>query len=235
MLKALLILLSAGKLGAVLKTSLTMLISIAAYLPLYGWRYAVGFVLLIFVHEMGHYLAARQRGLKVGAPTFIPFVGAWVDLKDKPHDVAVEAYVAIAGPVTGTLGALACYYAGLHFESRLLLALSYSGFMINLFNLLPLPPLDGGRITAALSPRIWLLGGPMLAALFLWRPSPLLLIVGLFALPQLRAALRYDPKAPGSAYYAITMEQRLLYGLLYGLLVVFLAMKAYDVSLVLGQ
>ena len=62
-----------------------------AYALVFGWWYAVGFVLLIFVHEMGHYLAARQRGLDVGAPTFIPFVGAWIELKDMPHDVETEA------------------------------------------------------------------------------------------------------------------------------------------------
>lgn len=70
-----------------------MVLSVFAYGLVFGWRYAVGFVLLIFVHEMGHYVAARQRGLEVGAPTFIPFVGAWIELKQLPHDVETEAYV----------------------------------------------------------------------------------------------------------------------------------------------
>ena len=77
MIKALLLLLNAAKLGKILLTSGTMLLSVFAYAWIFGWPYAVGFVLLIFVHEMGHYWAARQRGLDVGAPTFIPFVGAW--------------------------------------------------------------------------------------------------------------------------------------------------------------
>ena len=68
-------------------------------------------MLLIFVHERGHFLAARQRGLNVGAPTFIPFVGAWIELKDLPHDVETEAWVGLAGPLLGSVGALACYYA----------------------------------------------------------------------------------------------------------------------------
>src|SRR6185436_6570144 len=148
MIKALLALLAAGKLGKVLLTGGTMLISVFAYALIYGWWYAVGFVLLIFVHEMGHYLAARQRGLDVGAPTFIPFVGAWIEMKQRPHNVETEAYVGLAGPLVGTLGALVCYFAGRHLNNQLLLALAYSGFILNLFNLIPVSPLDGGRITA---------------------------------------------------------------------------------------
>src|SRR5882762_6227155 len=98
MIKALLFLLKS-------KAALTagsMLLSVFAYSLIWGWQYAVGFVLLIFLHEMGHFIAARQRGLNVGAPTFIPFVGAWIQLKDMPHNAETEAYVGIAGPVAGT-------------------------------------------------------------------------------------------------------------------------------------
>jgi Zn-dependent protease len=98
-------LLAAGKLGKMLTTGGTMLLSMLVYSVAFGWRYAVGFVLLIFVHEMGHYLAARQRGLNVGAPAFIPFVGAWIELKDMPHDVETEAWVGFAGPLAGTAAA----------------------------------------------------------------------------------------------------------------------------------
>src|SRR4051812_41018685 len=153
-------------------TSGTMLLSVLAYSWLFGWRYAVGFVGLILVHEMGHYIAARQRGLDVGAPTFIPFVGAWIELKDQPHNVETEAYVGIAGPIAGTVGALVCYYLGRNYDSQLLLALSYAGFFINLFNLIPMSPFDGGRITAVLSPRTWFFGVPILVALFFYNPSP---------------------------------------------------------------
>ena len=123
-MKLLLALLTAGKLGKVLLTGGTMLVSVSAYALLYGWRYAAGFVLLIFVHEMGHFLAARQRGLAVGAPTFIPFVGAWIQLKDLPHDAETEAWVGLAGPLVGTLGALACYYGYRASGEPLLLALA---------------------------------------------------------------------------------------------------------------
>src|SRR5678815_658384 len=104
---------------------------------------------------MGHFMAAKQRGLRVGAPTFIPFVGAWIQLKDQPHDVETEAYVAMAGPVAGTIASMACYYAAEGMHSSLLLALAYVGLMLNLFNLIPLAPLDGGRITAIISPKVW--------------------------------------------------------------------------------
>src|SRR3984957_3142962 len=96
----LLLLLKSGKF---LTTIATMLFSMVVYATIFGPAYAVGFVGLIFVHEMGHFLAARQRGLAVGAPAFIPFVGAWIQLKEMPHDVETEAYVGIAGPVTGTV------------------------------------------------------------------------------------------------------------------------------------
>lgn len=218
-----------GKLGPVLMTSGTMLLSIGVYAMLYGWRFAVGVVALIFVHEMGHYLAAKQRGLNVGAPTFIPFVGAWIDMKDKPHNVETEAYVGLAGPFTGTLGALACYYGGEYYHSPLLTSLAYTGFIINLFNLVPVSPLDGGRVTAVLSPRIWLVGAPLLVALFLWQPSPLLILIGIMSWPQLRRAWHYNPKDPRNAsYYQISMEQRLFYTVYYLVLTGFLALMSYE-------
>ena len=194
MIKALLLLLSAGKLGKVLLTGGTMLISIVAYAFIYGWWYAVGFVLLILVHEMGHYMAARQRGLDVGAPTFIPFVGAWINLKEQPRDVRTEAYVAVAGPLVGTVSAVAVYLWGRWTDSTLLLAIAYAGLFLNLFNLLPVSPLDGGRITAVISPRVWLIGAPVMLAMLFYRPSPVLAIIAIIAFPQLIKAWKYDPK-----------------------------------------
>jgi Zn-dependent protease len=226
-------LLAAGKMGKLLTTCGTMLISMVVYSWVYGWRYAVGFVGLIFVHEMGHYVAARQRGLNVGAPTFIPFVGAWIALKDQPHDVETEAYIGFAGPLAGTAGAMLCYYFARNNDSNLLLALAYSGCMLNLFNLIPISPLDGGRITAIISPKVWLAGVPLLAALFFVRPSPMLILVGLLAFPQLRAALRGDP-GPTATYYSVPLETRVNYGVMYLGLVAFLAMMSYSVHDMLG-
>jgi Zn-dependent protease len=236
-MKLLLLLFSGLKLGKVLVTGGSMLLSVAAYAMIFGWRYAAGFVGLIFVHEMGHFLAARQRGLNVGAPTFIPFVGAWIQLKELPHDVETEAYIGLAGPVAGTLAALGCYWVGRGNpgDSGLMLALAYAGFFINLFNLIPISPLDGGRVTAVLSPRIWLLGVPVLVAFFLWHPSPILILVVILAVPQIMKAWRYDPKAPENiAYYAINAEARLTYTLCYLGLVIFLALMCYDLHEMLG-
>lgn len=221
-------LLAAGKMGKLLMTCGTMLLSIVAYSWIYGWRYAVGFVALILVHEMGHYVAARQRGLDVGAPTFIPFVGAWISLKELPHDVETEAYIGFAGPLAGTLASLACYFLARDQDSNLLMALAYAGCMINLFNLIPVSPLDGGRITAIISPKVWLAGVPLLAALFFYHPSPMLILVAVLAYPQLKEAIWGDP-SKDAGYYNVPRDTRINYGVMYLGLVAFLAMMSYSI------
>lgn len=235
MLKALFLILNAGKIGKLLLTSGTMLISVVAYSWLFGWAYAAGFVALIFVHEMGHYIAARRRGLNVGAPTFIPFLGAWINMKDMPKDAETEAYVGMAGPLVGSVGALACYYLARSFDSQLLLAVAYSGFFINLFNLIPLSPLDGGRICAAISPRLWLIGAPLLIALFFYRPSPLLILIAILAAPAVWKVLRGHESEAERAYYVTSNETRFSYGLTYLGLAGFLAIMCHELSLELPR
>lgn len=230
MLKLLTLLFAAGKLGKVATTGLTMLLSIGVYALVFGFWYAVGFVLLILVHEMGHFIAAKQKGLDVGAPTFIPFVGAWIQMKELPHSVETEAYVGMGGPLVGTVGALVCYFLARSYHSDLLLALSYSGFFINLFNLIPISPFDGGRITAIVSPRIWLLGVPVLVGLFLWRPSPMLILVAILAAPNVWKAIKFDRNAPENiAYYDVSAQTRLNYGLAYLALAAYLAVMTGEV------
>jgi Zn-dependent protease len=230
-------LLVAGKMGKLLTTGGTMLISMFVYSFVFGWRYAVGFVLLIFVHEMGHYLAARQKGLNVGVPTFIPFVGAWIELKDLPHDVETEAYVGFAGPIVGTAGAIACYWAARAYDSQLMLALAYSGCMLNLFNLIPISPLDGGRITAIISPKAWLFGVPLLTALFFYRPSPMLILIAVLAYPQIKLALKKDGGASEkpAGYYEVSTETRVNYAVFYLGLAGFLAVMSYELHSMLGE
>ncbi|MBM4197100.1 MAG: site-2 protease family protein [Gammaproteobacteria bacterium] len=225
----LLLLINAAKLGPALKTLITMLLSVGAYALLWGWWYAAGFVALIFFHEMGHFLAARQRGLPVGTPTFIPFVGAWIQLDQMPHDAETEAYVGIAGPVVGSAAALACLFASTSLQSDLLLALAYSGFMLNLFNLIPVSPLDGGRITAIVSPRVWLLGVPVLIALFLWNPSPMFILIAILAAPQVWKVLRgrSDEGLP-AGYYDIPGATRMRYAAWYLSLAAALALLSYE-------
>lgn len=231
MIKTLFLLLKFGKLGKVLLTSGTMLISVIAYSWVFGWPYAVGFVALIFIHELGHYVAARQQGLEVGAPTFIPFVGAWIDMKEMPRNAQVEAYVGMGGPLVGSIGALACYFAGRYFDSNLLLALAFSGFFLNLFNLIPLSPLDGGRICAAISPKLWLVGLPLLIGLFFYRPSPLLILIAVLAAPQVWKVLRGHETEEERAYYMTDAETRLSYGAAYIVLAGFLAIMCHELSL----
>ncbi|QBE62093.1 site-2 protease family protein [Pseudoduganella lutea] len=226
--KLLVWLFAAGKMGKLLTSGGTMLLSLVVYSWVFGWRYAAGFVLLVFVHEMGHYVAARQRGMEAGLPAFIPFVGAWVALKDQPRDAETEAYIGFAGPVAGTMAAMACYFAARDTGSQLLMALAYSGCMLNLFNLIPLAPLDGGRITAVISPKVWLVGVPLLAALFFVRPSPMLILVGLLALPQLKQAWQGSPGA-AAGYYDTPLDKRINYGVMYLGLVAFLAIMSYGI------
>lgn len=215
-----------AKLSKVVFSAGTIVLSIATYAMLYGWKFAVGFVGLIFCHEMGHYIAAKQKNLDVGLPTFIPFVGAWIELKEEPMNAEVEAYVAYAGPLVGTLAAFAFYYWGCSVSSPFLLALAKSGFIINLFNLIPLHPLDGGRITAILSPRLWLLGAPLLICVWFYFPSPMLILVALISFPQLVKAWNFNPKAPeNQAYYNIENTVRFEYTALYlGLAIILVLM-----------
>jgi Zn-dependent protease len=218
----------AAKLGKLFLTSGTMLLSVFAYSWVFGWPYAVGFVALIFVHEMGHFVAARKRGLDVGAPTFIPFVGAWIQLKEMPHDAETEAFVGISGPIAGSIAAALVDLAARYTGSELLLALSYAGFFLNLFNLIPLHPFDGGRITSVISPKIWLIGVPILVALFLWRPSPLLVLVALLAAPKVWEVIRgqHDSNA---AYYQTPAATRASYAAQYLGLVMVLAIMSFEV------
>lgn len=235
MTKLLFLLFSGAKFGKLLLSGGTMLLSVLLYAWVYGWRYAVGFIALMFVHEMGHFIAARQKGLNVGLPTFIPFVGAWVELKDMPHDAQTEAYVGLGGPLLGTVGATVCYLLARSWELDWLLAVSYAGFFLNLLNLIPLSPFDGGRITAVLSPRIWFAGVPVLVALFLYRPSPMLLLIALLAAPQLMKAWRFRADSEEArTYYAVPARVKWEYAAYYIGLAAFLAVMAHDVHEMLG-
>ncbi|SBS31671.1 Peptidase family M50 [Marinomonas spartinae] len=227
MVKLFLLLFSAAKFGKLLTMGGTMLFSMLAYSWIFGWRYAVGFVLLILFHELGHYMAARQRGLNVGVPTFIPFVGAWIQMKEQPTNVETEAYIAFAGPVIGTLAAMGCYWLARESGSQLMLALAYAGCMINLFNLIPLSPLDGGRITAIISPKIWLLGLPLLVGLFFYNHSPMLILIVVLAYPQIKQAIWPNPNAIPQGYYEASFNDRTNYAVLYLGLVVFLSLMTY--------
>jgi len=230
-IKLVFLLLAGLKFGKIGLTAGSMLLSIAVYATIWGWPFAAGFVGLLFAHEMGHVMAARVRGLPVSAPAFIPFMGALIMMKERPADAETEAYVAYGGPFIGTLACFAVYFWAQQTQSSLGLAISYSGFLLNLFNLLPVSPLDGGRITAVLGPRIWLVGAPLLLAVMLYQPSPMLIVIAVIAFPHLRAAWRYDPAAPeNQKYYGqIPAAAKLEYTVLYLALALLLALMTYHV------
>ncbi len=213
-------------------TLVTMLISVGAYALVFGWRYAVGIVAMLFLHEMGHYIAAVRRGMRVRLPMFIPFAFAWVTLEDMPHDAETEAYIGLAGPMLGSVAAIGAYFLARDSGSQWLLAVAYTGFFINLVNLIPLPPLDGGRVTAVLSPRVWLLGVPIIGALLFYRFSVILALVAIMAVPHVIAALRFNPQDSAVARYysGISPRVRWEYGFLYIGLIAFLAYMTNDVN-----
>ena len=136
------------KFGAFAIKFFGIFISVGAYALIWGWKFAVGLVLLILVHEMGHYLEARRQGLSPSLPTFVPFLGAYVTFR-QAHDPWQGAKIALAGPFAGGLGALACWGYGEWADSRFMLALAYTGFLLNLFNLIPIVPFDGGATVQA--------------------------------------------------------------------------------------
>ncbi len=229
MTKLIFLLFSGAKFGKLFLSIGSMLLTIWVYAQIYGAPFAIGFVALLAIHELGHYGAAKQRGLDVSLPAFIPFVGAWINLREHPHNAETEAYVAFAGPFIGTLAAFACFYHGNSSGDDFWMALAYAGFMLNLFNMIPISPLDGGRITQVLSPRIWLLGVPLLVALFFYRPSPMLFLIGILALPSVLAAWRYDPNSPDAALYRdVPDATRYEYMLMYLGLTGFLAIMSYE-------
>jgi len=157
-----------GKFGF---TALTMVIAVVAYSLVFGWAFAVGLVLIIFVHEMGHFLTSRAMGVPMSAPVFVPFLGAFTAAgQGLTSDRRREAIIAIAGPISGFVATLAVYLWALNQAAatsgvRFAFSLAYFGFFITLFNLIPILPLDGGRVTSAISKWFNLAGLVILGAL----------------------------------------------------------------------
>ncbi len=171
------------------------------------------------------YISAKYYGLSASPPIFIPFVGAVINLRQRPQNAKVEGIVGIAGPVAGTIGALVCFALFLQTGAIFLGIAAYAGFLMNLFNLLPVPPLDGGRVTAAVSPWIWMLGLVGLALLFIWdwqhgHTSYILLLVLIYAFPRIKATLQGRERF--SEYYNITRLASWSIGTVYVLLGVIL-------------
>ncbi len=155
-----------------LTTSGTMLVSVAAYSLIWGLPFAAGFVVLLLVHEMGHVIQLRREGIKASAPMFIPFLGAVVMTKSLGGNALAEARVGLAGPVLGSLGALLLIPVWHATGNDMWRALAFTGFFLNLFNLLPVVPLDGGRAMAAMAPWMWFVGFAALIGVAIAFPEP---------------------------------------------------------------
>jgi Zn-dependent protease len=213
-----------------LTTSATALVSVAAYSLFWGWEFAAGFVILLFIHEMGHVLQLRREGIAASAPMFIPFLGAMITAKSLGENALAEARVGLAGPILGSLAAAAVAIAGALTNSDFLLALGYVGFLINLFNLLPVVPLDGGRAMAAMAPWMWFLGFGGLVALAFIYPNPILFIIILFGGMETwrRWKLRRTRSLEQAAYYRVSPRNRMTVGAVYIGLIVLLAFGMHE-------
>jgi Zn-dependent protease len=227
-LKALLLLLPKLKL---LTTAGSMLLSVAAYALIWGWRFAVGFVGLLFVHEMGHAIQMRREGIKPSWMLFIPFLGAAVGARSLGGNALAEARIGLAGPILGTLGtALILPFAG---GSDFLHALAFTGFFLNLFNLVPVVPFDGGRAMAAMAPWMWWVGFAAMVAFFIAFPNPILVLFLL--LGGLESWRRWKQRRQGEegnpAYYRVSPRARLMVAAVYIALIAVCAI-GMDVSFV---
>lgn len=204
-------------------TALSFVASIWFYTLFFGLKFAIVFVLLFAIHEAGHVIFVRALGFSAPAIFFVPGLGAFTTWRDAPKSIFQESAIAFGGPLLGALGSVACYVYGLVTGEPFWLACAYTGFVINLFNMIPLPVFDGGRMTAALSPFFWLLGFALVVAaavVFHWW-SPLLLAIAVLSIPRAVAAYRgkIDPR-----YFSISGPRRALLAAGYfGLLAVLLA------------
>ena len=209
-----------------LVTAGSMAVSIVAYASIWGWKFGVGFVLLLLVHEYGHVIQLRREGVKdVSAPVFIPFLGALIWAKSLGGDAAAEARTGLAGPILGSVGALVCLIVYAATGEEFWQALAYTGFFLNLFNLLPVSPLDGGRAAAALSPWVWLIGVFGMVVLVLTVPNPIIILIAVVSVYQTYHRFKQFRSADPAIrqYYSIERRQRIMIGATYLLLIVALA------------
>ncbi len=210
--KSLLLLLGNFKL---LVTFGSMAVSVVAYGWLFGFTFAIGFVLLLLLHELGHVIQLRREGIKASAPVFIPFLGAMISAKSLGKDAAAEARVGLAGPILGSIATLVPLGIWLAGGSEFWRALAYLGFFLNLFNLMPVVPLDGGRAMAALSPAVWAAGLAGLIVLAFLYPSPILILIIVFGGYESYRRWKSRNLPQNQAYYSIPTRTRALVAVTY--------------------
>jgi Zn-dependent protease len=195
----------------------TMLVSVAAYSFVFGLPFAAGFVVLLLVHELGHVIQLRREGIKASFPMFIPFLGAVISAKSLGDNAVAEARVGLAGPILGSIGSAACILVWHATGSDIWRALAFTGFFLNLFNLLPVVPLDGGRAMAAMAPWMWFLGFAGLVAMAFIFPNPIIFLIVIFG--GLETWRRWQARSQGGeeaqAYYKVKPLDRALVAAVY--------------------
>ncbi len=203
----------------------SFVVTIAAYTTQWPLAVVVGFVVITLIHEVGHAIAIRAKGLRAGFMVFIPFVGGAVTLKGQPRSVYDDALIGLAGPFAGTIASLACLQVYKWIHDPLWLLIAFLGFGLNLINLLPIGMLDGGRISAAITKWMWVFGGAALVYKVWDQPNPLTILILVLAAFQVYASL--DREQTDAHFYEVTVMQRTAIAVLYFSLVIFLGHQTY--------
>ena len=228
--KAILLLLGNVKIFA---TAGTMVVSVLAYGTIWGIPFAIGFVVLLLIHELGHVIALKREGIDARAPLFIPFMGAFISARSLGDNALAEARVGLAGPILGSIGATGCIAIWHATGNDMWRALAFTGFFLNLFNLLPVVPLDGGRAMAAMAPALWFAGFVGLIALAIVFPNPIIFIIVIFAALETnrRWQARKHSTPEQQRYYSVKPIDRLLVGAVYLSLVALLVVGIHATNL----
>lgn len=203
----------------------SMAVTIAAYAIKFPLGLVIGFVVITFIHETGHALVIRMKGLRAGYLVFIPFIGGAVTLKNQPRTAYDDALIGLAGPVAGTLASLVSLQIYKWTDNPLYLWVAFVGFFLNLFNLLPIGMLDGGRISAAVTKWMWVFGGGFLLYHVIKRPNPFMIVVLVLAVIQVWASIQREKD--DKAFYDVTLGQRAFIAVAYFALVGFLGHQFY--------
>jgi Zn-dependent protease len=202
----------------------TMAVSVAAYSVIWGWTFAIGFVVLLFVHEMGHVIQLRREGIRASTPMFIPFLGAMITARSLGENATAEARVGLAGPILGGVGTALCFVIWKLTGNTFWEALAFVGFFLNLFNLLPVSPLDGGRAMAAMAPAMWFVGIGALVVFAIvshFRNPLILLFILVGGLDSWRRyRLRKEGGEEQQAYYRVRPRDRAIVAAVYLSLIV---------------
>lgn len=203
----------------------SMALSIAAYATKAPLPLVIGFTIIVLIHEIGHAVVIRAKGLRAGMMVFIPFIGGAVTLKDQPRSAYDDAQIGLAGPIAGTFASLVVLQLYKWTNTPLYLAIAAAGFAVNLINLLPIGMLDGGRISAAVTKWMWVLGGGALIYKVVKQPNPLMLVILLLVAFQVYASIVREKG--DDTFYDVTLSQRTAIAVTYFFLVVFLGHQTW--------